>query len=214
METFPERLSLRGSVVVLAATIGTVLAGCGTEPSPAPPPAPPRPAAPVSAPPSPEAVDWTDSVCGALVPVVETLADPPEFDITLPAFVRDAYAAYLAQAQSAADRALADVTAAGAAPVEGGEGIAEEVRGDVLELRDNLADARSQLKQVGGGDASAVSDSVTTASNMAEAIANRAQALTAIDGNPRLDAALAQAESCERLRELEPSGQPVTRSNS
>ncbi len=206
METIPERRYLRGSVVVLAATVGTALASCGTEPSPAPPPAPPRPAAPVSAPPSPEAVDWTNSVCSALVPVVETLADPPEFDITLPAFARDAYAAYLAQAQTAADRALADVTAAGTAPVEGGESIAEEVRSDILELRDDLADARSQLEQVGADDASAVSGSVTTASNMAGAVANSAQALHAIDGNPLLDAAFAQAESCERLRELEPTG--------
>jgi hypothetical protein len=195
-------------IAATAAAVGVTLAGCGSTaeqvapPSTAPPPAA---AAPAMGPPSARAVAWTDSVCGALVPVVENLVDPPGFDITAPAATRDAFSAYLAQAQAAAGQALEDVTDAGAAPVDGGAEVAEEVRSDVIELRDDLADARSQVEQADPDDPAAIGRAVVAAGNIVGAITNSAQALAAIDGDPRLDAAYAQADSCERLRAIGPT---------
>ena len=38
------------------------------------------------------------------------------------------------------------------------------------------------------------------------AVGNNAQALSALDGNPRPDAAFEEAESCQRLRSIRPPG--------
>jgi hypothetical protein len=201
MRTSRQRLGSRRQLAVLGAAAGLVLTGCGSAP-PAAPAAPPTGTVAVE-PATAEAVQWTDSVCGALVPVVESLGNPPEFDVTTPAANRDAFAAYLAQAQAAADRALEAVTQAGAAPVNGGAEIAEEVRSDITELRDDLADARSHIEQADANDPVAIGRAVVAAGNVVGAAANSAQALSAIDGDPRLDAAYAEAESCERLRNID-----------
>jgi hypothetical protein len=179
---------------------GLALTGCGQDPTPTPPAAPP--AADPTAAVSEQTVQWTDSVCGALVPVAESIANPPEFDVTAAAATRDAYSSYLIQAQAAADQALEDIAAAGPAPVDGGEQIAQEVRNDVTELRDDLADARTQLEQSDPGDVPGVGRAVVAAGNVVGAIGNNAQALSTLDGDPRLDAALDQAPSCERLRSI------------
>lgn len=189
---------------VLAAALGLALAGCGQETVPAAPPATAPAADPTAV--SEQTVQWTDSVCGALVPVTESLASPPEFDLTAPAATRDAYLTYLTQAQAATDQALENIAAAGPAPVDGGEQVTEEVRSDVTELRDDLADARSQLEQAGADDPAAIGRSVVAAGNVVGAVANNTQALSALDGNPRLDAAFDQAESCQRLRAVQTPG--------
>lgn len=191
-------------IALLTAATGLALVGCGSPGENTTAPA--TPAVPAAGAPTAEAVRWTDAVCGALVPVVENLSDAPEFDITAPAATRDAFAAYLAQAQTTTDQALTEVTEAGAAPVPGGEEIAANVRSDITELRDDLADARDALDQTDPGDTVAIGRSVLAAGNVVGAVGNSAQALAAIDGDPRLDAAYAQAESCERLRGIDTVG--------
>jgi hypothetical protein len=190
--------------VVLTAAVGLALAGCGQETALATTPATAPAADPTAV--SEQAVQWTDSVCGALVPVTESLASPPGFDLTAPAAGRDAYLAYVAQARAATDQALDDIAAAGPAPVDGGQQVTEEVRSDVTELRDDLADARTQLEQADANDAAAIGASVVAAGNIVGAVANSAQALSALDGNPRLDAAFEQAQSCQRLRAVQTPG--------
>jgi hypothetical protein len=204
MSIRPRHRRFVGVPVVLSAAVGLALAACGQETAPAPTPVTP-PAADSTAV-SEQTVQWTDSVCGALVPVAESLASPPGFDLTAPAATRDAYLAYLTQAQAATDQALDGITAAGPAPVDDGEQVTEEVRSDVTELRDDLADARTQLEQADADNPAAIGSSVLAAGNIVGAVANNAQALSALDGNPRLDAAFEQAESCQRLRAIQTPG--------
>ncbi len=209
MTTFSRRRGSRRRLVVIAATAGVALAGCATEAVPvtAPSPGPATSAAaPATVAPSEQAVQWTDSVCAALVPVVDALDNPPAFDVTAPAATRDAYTGYLGRAQAAADGAVQGVTAAGAAPVEGGDQVAADVRANVTELRDDLAAAHTQLEQTDVNDPNAVGRAVVTAGNLAGALGNSAQTLSALDGDPRLDAAFSQAASCERLRAIRTPG--------
>ncbi|MDQ3764187.1 MAG: hypothetical protein M3460_22175 [Actinomycetota bacterium] len=199
MSTYPhvQTRARRRPLAVLAAAAGLALAGCGSDLDPT---APASPAPPVA--PQEQTVRWTDSVCSALVPVVDRLGAPPAFDLTAPAATRQAYSTYLAEAQAAAERALESVSAAGSPPVEGGEQIANEVRSDIAELRDDLADARTQVDQADPNNAVAFGRAVVAASNVLGALANNAQALGALDGNPRLDAAFEQAQSCQQLRAI------------
>ncbi len=122
-----HRAVRRVPVAIVAGAAALALSGCGADPAPAAPPAPPRPAGPTApldatAPglPSEQTVAWTDTVCGALTPVTESLTDPPEFDLSAPAATREAYVSYLTEAQAAVDRALEGVSAAGPAPVDDG----------------------------------------------------------------------------------------------
>jgi hypothetical protein len=203
MSIRPRHRRSFGVPVVLSAAVW-LAAGCGQDAAPTTTPATP-PAADLTAI-SEQTVQWTDSVCGALVPVAESLASPPGFDLTAPAATRDAYLAYLTQAQAATDQALDGIAAAGPAPVDDGEQVAEEVRSDVTELRDDLADARTQLEQAIADNPAAIGSAAVAAGNIVGAVANNAQALSALDGNPRLDAAFEQAQSCQQLRAVPTPG--------
>jgi hypothetical protein len=86
--------------------------------------------------------------------------------------------------------------------VEGGEQIANEVRSDIKDISDDLADAKTQIDQADPNNVTAMGRAVVAASNVLGALANNAQALGALDGNPRLDAAFEQASSCKQLREI------------
>jgi hypothetical protein len=84
------------------------------------------------------------------------------------------------------------------------------VRADLLELRDDLADARAQLEQVDPTNAVAVGRAVIAAANVVGAVANSAQTLATLDANPQLDAAFAQAQSCQRLRAIQTPGRTTS----
>jgi hypothetical protein len=200
VNTHPYRIVLAGT----AAAVALTLAGCGTETTPATPAAPSGPATAVE--PAAQTVAWTDSVCGALVPVAESLVNPPGFDVTAPAATREAYLAYLANAESATDTAAQQVAAAGPAPVDGGEQVTEDVRAQLTDLSDDLADARNQIEQADPNDATAVGRFAVAAGNVVGAVGNTAQALQALDGDPRLDAAFEQAASCQQLRSIPTPG--------
>lgn len=192
----------RGRLAVAVIAAALPLIGCGASPTPAP--ATPTTAATVT--PAEGTVAWTDSVCGALVPVAESLTNPPAVDPTAPGASRDAFLAYLAKAQGATDTALQDVSAAGAAPVDNGQQVADDVRGQLTQLRDDLGDAQTQLEQADPNDATALGRSALAVGNVIGAVGNSAQALNALTGNPQLNAAAEQAASCQRLRAVPTPG--------
>lgn len=209
MTTRLHRPGLRVHMTVAATATATALAlaGCGAEPPPAAP-APPTAAATAAPEPAAQTVAWTDSICGALVPVAESLLNPPGFDVTAPAATRDAYLSYLARSEAAADAATQDVAAAGPAPVDGGQKLADDVKGQLTDLRNDLGAARTQLEQADPNDAAGIGRSVVAAGNVVGAVGNSAQALSALDGSPQLDAAFDQAQSCQRLRSIQTPGRP------
>lgn len=153
-----------------------------------------------------QTVQWTDSACSALIPVVNGIGSLPDFDLTDSAATQQAYSSYLAEAQAEAKRALESVSSAGSPPVEGGEQIANEVRSDITDISDDLADAKTQVDQADPNNVTAIGRTVVAASNVLGALANNAQALGALDGNPRLDAAFERASSCTQLREIKTFG--------
>lgn len=194
----------RGVVALAAAAATLTLTACGADA--AAPSAPGAAPATATVEPQEQTVAWTDSVCGAVVPVAESLLNPPGFDLTAPGPTRAGYVAYLAKAQAATDKAVQEVAAAGAAPVEGGQEAADEVRDQLTDLRDDLGDARTQLERIDPNDANAIGRAAIAAGNVVGAVGNNVQVLNALDGNPRLDAAFEQASSCQRLRAVQTPG--------
>jgi hypothetical protein len=194
--------------LTVAAATALALTGCATSPPPA---APATPAATPTATVTPDTqtVAWTDSVCRALVPVAQSLLNPPEVNVTAPAATRNAYLSYLAKSEAATDGAIKDVTAAGRAPVDNGQQIADNVRDQLTDLRNDLGQARTHLEQADPNDAVGIGRSVIAAGNVVGAVGNSAQALRALNSNPQLDAAFNQAKSCQQLRSMKTPGKPA-----
>ena len=181
---------------VLAAA--ALLAGCGGGPPPAPPPPAPPPATPQA---------WTDAVCGALVPVVARLTAAPGFDLGAPDATRQAYLTYLDEGLAATDRARTEIAAAGPAPVPDGDVIAEQVRGDVADLRVDLAEARDQVQRTDTGSAVAFGRALVGVTRVVGALLNGAEVTGTVNRDPTLEAAYAASPSCAQLQR---SGKPGT----
>jgi hypothetical protein len=187
------RTAPRRGFVAVVASATLALAGCG----PSGEPAPPEPAQPTN-----EAVTWANSICGSLVPAVEALTSPPPVDLDNAAATRQAYIEYLEDAHQRAEQALQALDAAGPAPVPGGEELARNVRDQLADLRDDLADALARVEAAEPGDVAAVGEAVVAAANVLGSLANAAHAAAVISGDPQLRPAFVQAQSCERLRTI------------
>ena len=188
----------RSVPVLLVIAAATLLAGCGGTP-PAPPPVTPAPS------PTPEV--WTESVCAALVPVVARLTAAPGFDLGAPEATRQAYLTYLDEGLAVTDRARAELAAAGAAPVPHGDVIAEQVRGDVADLRTDLAEARDQVQLTDTGSAVAFGRALVGVTRVVAALLNGAEVAATINRDPTLEAAYEVSPSCAQLQR---SGAPAT----
>ena len=183
--------------VLLVLAAAAVLSGCGGST----PPAPPTPAPP----PTPQG--WTDAVCAALVPVAARVTDAPGVDLSAPEATRQAYLAYLAESLTATDRARADLAAAGAAPVPDGDVISEQVRGDVADLRANLAAARDQVQRTDTGSVVAIGRAAVGVTRVMGALLNGAEVAATINRDATLEAAYEASPSCAQLQR---SGAPAT----
>jgi hypothetical protein len=199
-------------VTALAAAAILTLAGCAGDPQPAPAtPAPQEQAADTDAAtpdqaPDQATVGWAGRVCRAVSPVVNTLRMPPPVRFTDAAATRQDYLDYLDSAARQAQQAVQEIDAAGAPPVEGGEALADEVRSQVGDLQQDLAQARSQVETADPGDPAALGQAIAAAGNVMGSLGNSAQAIGEVSADPRLHAAFQQAPECEQLRTIGNSG--------
>ncbi len=84
------------------------------------------------------------------------------------------------------DQARARLAAAGAAPVPDGDVIAEQVRGEVADLRVDLTAARDQVQRTDTGSAVAIGRVIVGVSRVVGALLNGARGVS--DDQPRPDA--------------------------
>ena len=97
------------------------------------------------------------------------------------------------------DRARAALTA-GPAPVPDGDAIAEQVRGDVADLRADLVDARTQLDRADPSNTVALARALVSGTKLVGAVLAGARVAGTIDGNPALHDAFDRAPSCAQLQ--------------
>jgi hypothetical protein len=143
---------------------------------------------------------WTGHVCEALLPVVGTLRTPPSIDVTDPAAAQRAYSSYLQQAMDQAQQAQQQVDQLDAPPVDGGAQLADQVRDQVGDLREDVRQAQQQVADADPANPLSVGQAVAAAGNVLGALGNNAQAVGAIADQPELRAALEQAPACDQLR--------------
>jgi hypothetical protein len=188
--------------------VAALVSGCGGSTSSAPAPAGGSAAVP-SVPPVPVVTPqaWTESVCAALVPVIGRLTAAPGLDLNAPEATKQAYLTYLDQGVATTDQARAQLAAAGAAPVPDGDVIAEQVRGEVADLRVDLTAARDQVQQTDTGSAVAIGRAIVGVTRVVGALLNGAQVAATINRDPTLAAAYKASPSCAQLQR---SGAPAT----
>jgi hypothetical protein len=194
--------------VLPAMLVAALLAGCGGSGSSAPPAAAGSSAALSAVPapvPTPEA--WTESVCAALVPVISRLTAAPGLDLNAPEATKQAYLTYLNEGVAVTDQARARLAAAGAAPVPDGDVIAEQVRGEVADLRVDLTAARDQVQRTDTSSAVAIGRAIVGVSRVVGALLNGAQVAATVNRDPTLAAAYTVSPSCAQLQR---SGAPST----
>lgn len=97
---------------------------------------------------------------------------------------------------------MQEVDRAGPAPVEGGNELAQDVRDQLTDLREDVADARAHVERTDPNDAATVGQAVAAGGNVVTSLGNSAQAISAISGDDRVRPAFEQAESCERFRTM------------
>jgi hypothetical protein len=201
MATAPHsrRAARLRAIAALATTAGLVVTGCAEQAVPTAPQAEPQPA-PTTA--GEATIAWTDSVCSALVPVVDALRTPPPVDFTDAAATREAYLSYIDEALRRAEQAVQDVEDAGPPPVAGGDELAQDVRDQVTDLRDDLAEARQQVDAADPNDPAAIGQAVAVAGDVLGSLGNSAHAAGVIAADPRLRPAFEQAESCDQLASI------------
>jgi hypothetical protein len=184
-----------------------LLVACASPAPPAPPPPPPPPTP--TGTPQEQALAWTSAVCSALIPLSVQLTAPPRFNVNDPAATRQAYSVYLGEGLAATDRAREALAATGPAPVPGGDAIAEQVRGDVADLRANLLDAKNQVDQVDPNNPIALGRTVLGIAGVVNALLNGAAVVRTLNQDPALRAAYAQAPSCQQLQNAGATASPT-----
>lgn len=202
-------------IAVVVAAAGLAVAGCASD-TRAPSAASPKPSAPAENPPllpapQPATLQWIDSTCQALRPAFDQLGTLPRPDVNdLPA-MRQAYLTYLENARNAAQQALDRLSSGGAPPVANGQQILDQTRNQLTQLRKDLDDALTQLRQADPHDMSAVGRAVGAAGNVMGALGNRVQVLASLASDPQLRTAISQSPECQNLIWTNPAtSQPTT----
>jgi len=111
-----------------------------------------------------------------------------------------AYLAYIDRALGEAEQAARQVDEAGAAPVQGGDELTQDVQSRLADLRQDLMQAKTQVEGADPADPVAFGRAAAAAGNILGSMGHSAQAVAAVSGDPQLNAAFDRAESCNQLR--------------
>ncbi len=193
---------LRCRLALLVAAVGLAVAGCADNAAPAPSPAPAPPvvtSAPLPASPQPATLDWTRSMCQSLQPAFDRLGTLPQPDLGNLAATRQAYIDYLGTARNATQQAIDQLPSVGPPPVDNGQQVFDNMRNQLIQLREDLDNALAQLNRADPNDVGAIALAVTAAGNVLGAVGNRAQVLDDLAVDPQLRAAVDQTPQCQNL---------------
>jgi hypothetical protein len=193
---------LRRPLAVLAAAAGLAVASCANNNAPgapSPAPSPPVVTSALPAAPQPATLDWTRSMCQSLQPAFDRLGAPPQPDLGNLAATRQTYIDYLGNARNAAQQAIDLLSSVGAPPVDNGQQVFDNMRNQLIQLREDLDGALAQLNRADPNDVGAMALAVGAAVNVLDARGSRAQVLDDLAVDPQLRAAVNQTPECEKL---------------
>jgi hypothetical protein len=191
----------RRPLAVLVAAAGLALAGCANNAPSAPSTAPSPPVVSSTPPaePQPATLDWARSICQTLHPAFDRLGAPPQPDLDNLAATRQAYIDYLGNARNAAQQAIDRLPVVGVPPVDNGQQVLDNMRNQLIQLREDLDAAVAKLNQANPNDVGATGLALGAAGNVLGALGNRVQVLGNLIIDPQLRAAINQTPECQSL---------------
>lgn len=146
------------------------------------------------------AEQWTDQMCGAVLPFVRTATTPPPPGAD-PAATTRGISDYLGRSTTALDGTLDTLARLGAAPVDDGEGVSTRLRDSLTGIRTAFDASKTKV------DALDTNDPAALKQKLPEALApvGRLQSDTALAGltsDPQLSAASQSSANCRQLGEV------------
>jgi hypothetical protein len=145
-------------------------------------------------------VVWMNRVCGSLLPFQQTLKTAPTSTNDNPIATAKSISAFLGRNETAIDKALADLDAAGPSPVAGGDAAVGKLEAALTTVRTSIVRTKTALDNIDPTNAFEVASTLPTVFVSLADLVKIQDSTTDLRNNPGLQAAAAQAPNCQSLR--------------
>ena len=185
------RRGARLRIGVLAAALAVTVAGCGGGSDLT-------------------AQQWTDQMCGAVFPFVQTVTHPPA-PARNPATTARDLTGYVERSTGTLDGTLDSLDRLGPAPVDDGQAVADQLRDSLTGIRAAYAESQKRLNALPTGDPAALTRQLPVALEPVSRLQGNTRLLAGVTGNPELAAAVGASAACRRLGTVsQPAGAAPT----
>jgi hypothetical protein len=153
-----------------------------------------------SLPPTSDPVVWMNRVCGSLLPLQQTLKTAPKHTGDDPTATAESISAFLGRSETAIDRSLADLDAAGPSPVAGGDAAMAELKSALTTIRTSIDRTKTALDKIDPTNALEVASMLPTVFVLLAELVKIQYSTTDLPENAVLQAAAAQSPNCQTLK--------------
>ncbi|HEY0812114.1 MAG TPA: hypothetical protein VGE11_02440 [Pseudonocardia sp.] len=145
-------------------------------------------------------VVWMNRVCGSLLPLQQTLTTAPSPTGDDATAAANSISAFLGRSETAVDKSLADLDAAGPSPIAGGDAAITQLKSALTTIRTSFGRTKSALDNIDPTNAVEVASTLPTVlTSLAELVKIEAST-TDLQKNSALQAAAAKAANCQSLK--------------
>lgn len=152
---------------------------------------------------------WTDRMCGAVLPFARTATTPPQRGAD-PAATANEISGYLGRTVTALDGTLGSLEQLGPAPVDDGERVATGLRTGLTDVRTAFAAARAQVDALNGQPPAEIERRLPEALAPVGRLGNATGPLAGVASNPQLGAASRSSANCRDLGTVSRATQGAT----
>ena len=145
-------------------------------------------------------VVWMNRVCGSLLPFQQTLKTAPPNTGGDPTATAKSISAFLGRNETAIDKALADLDAAGPSPIAGGDAAIAKVKSALTTIRASFTRTKAAVDNIDPNNAVEVASTLPTVFVSLAELVKIQGSTTDLRDNPALQAAAAQAPNCQSLK--------------
>ena len=150
--------------------------------------------------PTTDPVEWTDKVCGSLLPLQESLSAKPEFNENDPNAALKALSDFLGKSEASIDQAVSGLDAAGPSPVPNGDAAVSKIKSALTTIRSSFDQAKAALDKIDPNNVSELVTALPQAVAPLQELSKLQDPTTDLQSSPELEAAAAKAPNCQTLK--------------
>lgn len=152
--------------------------------------------------------EWTDQMCGAVLPFVRTATTPPP-SAADPAARTRGISEYLGRSTTALDGTLDTLQRLGPAPVDDGEAVSTRLKDSLTGIRTAFATSKTQVDALDTGDPAALERTLPTALAPVSGLGDATSPLAGLTTSPELSEAAQSSANCRQLGAASRGGSPA-----